>query len=110
MSSNDEYFLLRREGDRLLITLQQEILTSHDEVRTLFRKLGELAAMTPKPDFVLILLHVTHVASVFLGNLVKLVNQIEDKNGKIVLTHVNEQIVEVLRLTRIDDHIIIEDA
>ncbi len=108
MASHKDHFSINRAGERVVITLVDETLTPREEVEALFRHLNEILNMTPKPDLVISFKNVTHVASVFLGNLVKFHNQVQQRKGKLALADVNEQVLEIFKLTRIDDRLTIE--
>jgi anti-anti-sigma factor len=109
MPSNfDDYFEMERHGDKLIVRFKQDVLSGHDELDDLFRRLDEVVNMTPKPDLVLSFRHVSHVSSMFLGKLLALHKQVVRRKGRMLLADVSVPVREVLTLTRAAEYIPVE--
>lgn len=77
-------------------------LTAHSDMMIIFRYLHDRVITHPDMELILDFKNVNHISSFFLGYLMELGDLIKRHNGRIVLAQVNDQVFEILELTRMN--------
>jgi anti-sigma B factor antagonist len=65
-------------------------------------EIGALVARESSPRLLISFAGVEHLSSAALGALITINNQIKERDGQLRLAEINDQIIEVFRITRLD--------
>lgn len=88
------------------ITINSDITSS--TVDPLLREVNSLIE-TGQSDIVFDLTHVAVVDSTGIGFMIRVQNSLRQKNGGLTLSNVNEDILKMMKIMRLDRHFIVEE-
>lgn len=102
MSEQFQHIRVSFEDGYLVVRLRDRHILDEMLIRTLGEELDAVLADASQSHVVLDFSQVEHLSSSALGMLITLNSRLQDRSGGLCLTHVNETIGEVFRITRLD--------
>ncbi|MFP4052612.1 MAG: STAS domain-containing protein [Phycisphaerae bacterium] len=94
---------IRRNDDLTIIKFTERKILDEITITRIGEHLHTLVAKSPEPLFVLEFHNVTHMSSSALGMLITLLKRVREKGGQLRLAGIQPAILEVFRITRLNE-------
>jgi len=103
MSSPAESRLrVRHQDDVTIVEFTDRNILDEANIAQIGDEIGELVDVQSNPKILISFANVEHLSSAALGALITINTKIKDKDGQLRLANLNEQIIEVFKITRLD--------
>ena len=102
MDNSDPRLNIVHEGDVTLVDLMDQKILDEASIAQIGGKLFALVAEQDKPRLVLDFARVAHMSSSALGMLITLHKRIREKDGRFALCNISSTIIEVFKITKLD--------
>ncbi|UCD27453.1 MAG: STAS domain-containing protein [Planctomycetota bacterium] len=93
---------IHKQTDLCIVELQDRKILEELAINQIGERLSELAGEYDKPKLLLDFKNVEHLSSAALGMLITLNKQLGKQQGQLVLANINDQILEVFKITKLN--------
>jgi len=90
------------EGNAKMVEFVDRKILDELTITQIGERLSELVASEPNPRLLLNFKNVEHLSSAALGMLITLDRQVKEKQGRLKLSNIRPQILEVFKITRLN--------
>lgn len=101
--ANGEWYVQRNEGDVAIISFSQDHILDAVLIEKMGASLKALVDSEPRSRFILDFKSVDYLSSSALGMLISLQKKIAMKGGQLKLSGIKDSIMEVFRITKLDE-------
>lgn len=101
--ANGEWYVQNNVGDVAVVTFSQDHILDAVMIEKMGASLKALVDSEPRTRFVLDFTGVNYLSSSALGMLISLQKKIAMKGGQLKLSGIRESIMEVFRITKLDE-------
>lgn len=101
---------VHKQIDICIIEFQDRKILEELAINQIGERLTELADEYDKPKLLLDFKKVEHLSSAALGMLITLNKQLKDRQGQLVLAGINQQILEVFKITKLNKLFVITET
>jgi anti-sigma B factor antagonist len=101
--ANGEWYVQRNEGDIAIISFSQDHILDAVLIEKMGASLKALVDSEPRTKFVLDFDSVDYLSSSALGMLISLQKKVAMKGGQLKLCGIKDSIMEVFRITKLDE-------
>lgn len=102
MSQTDSKIKVERQGSVTVVRFLEENILDEAGIHTMGQAILKLLEGEVGPKLVLDFEAVAHLSSAALGELIKVNNRVRQTDGQLRLCNIDEQILEVFRITRLN--------
>jgi len=101
--ANGEWYVQRNDGDVAIVSFSQDHILDAVLIEKMGASLKALVDSEPRSKFVLDFNNVDYLSSSALGMLISLQKKVALKSGQLKLAGIKESIMEVFRITKLDE-------
>jgi anti-sigma B factor antagonist len=101
--ANGEWYVQRNDGDVAVISFSQDHILDAVMIDKMGASLKALVDGEPRTQFVLDFDNVEYLSSSALGMLISLQKKVALKSGRLKLSGIKDSIMEVFRITKLDE-------
>lgn len=101
--ANGEWYVQRNDGDVAIISFSQDHILDAVLIEKMGASLKALVDSEPRTKFVLDFDSVEYLSSSALGMLISLQKKVAIKGGQLKLAGIKDSIMEVFRITKLDE-------
>lgn len=102
MSATDAKIKVERHGPVTTVRFLEENILDEAGIHTMGQGILKLLEQEVGPKLLLDFKAVAHLSSAALGELIKINNRVRQTDGQLRLCNIDEQILEVFRITRLN--------
>ncbi len=102
MSSSDSRLRIRHHEEINIVEFIDRNILDEANIAQIGDEIGNLVAIESTPLILISFANVDHLSSAALGALITINNKIKAKDGRLRLANINDQILEVFQITRLD--------
>ncbi len=102
MNSHDSRLSVNKSDGATIVGFVDRNILDEANISQIGEEIGDIVAEDPSPKLLISFDNVDHLSSAALGTLITINNKIKAKDGQLRLANINEQILEVFRITRLD--------
>lgn len=101
-SSSESRLRVRQQDGITVVEFVDRNILDEANIAHIGDEIGGLVDAQPVPKILISFANVEHLSSAALGTLITINNKIKSKDGQLRLANINEQIIEVFKITRLD--------
>ena len=94
----------------LILTIKESKVFDEIIVNSINDQIQPILESNEKPNVILNFVNVTYISSSFLGKIVSMNKKIKAKSQKFILCGLNENIMEIFQITRLDKFFIFQPS
>lgn len=102
MASPDSRLRIQHQNGVTMVEFVDRNILDEANIAQIGSEISALIESDLNPRLLISFASVEHLSSAALGALININNQIKEKDGQLRLSDINEQIIEVFRITRLD--------
>lgn len=110
MANTESKLMVRRDGDVLVIEFIDRNILDEASIQQIGSEILDLIDKSGYPKVVISFENVDHLSSAALGTLITINNRVRQKDGQLRLTHIDPQIYEVFKITKLNKLFQIHDT
>lgn len=93
---------IRQQNDISVVEFVDRNILDEANIAQISQEVETIINQNTTPKILMSFANVDHLSSAALGALITIYNKIKAKDGQLRLSNINEQIIEVFRITRLD--------
>jgi len=102
MTSPESRLRVTKKNDITIVEFVDRNILDEANISQIGDEIGDLVADEQSPRLLISFSNVDHLSSAALGALITINNKIKAKDGQLRLSNINDQILEVFKITRLD--------
>ena len=102
MSAPDSRLRVSKKNDVTVVEFVDRNILDEANIAQIGEEIGDLVAADNTPKLLISFEQVDHLSSAALGALITINNKVKAKDGQLRLANINDQILEVFKITRLD--------
>lgn len=102
MSAQESRLRIRKQDQITIVEFVDRNILDEANISQIGEEIGGLVNEDPSPRLLISFANVDHLSSAALGALITINSKIKGKDGQLRLADINDQIIEVFRITRLD--------
>lgn len=102
MSTPTSRLRIRKENDITIIEFVDRNILDEANIAQISDEICTVVEAEPQPRVLISFANVDHLSSAALGALITIHNNISNRDGQLRLADINDQIIEVFKITRLD--------
>ena len=102
MPASDSRLRIRKQDAVTIVEFVDRNILDEANIAQIGDEIGNLIAADPSPRLLISFANVEHLSSAALGALITINNKIRAKDGQLRLANINDQIMEVFQITKLD--------
>ncbi len=102
MSAQETRLRIRKQDRITIVEFVDRNILDEANISQIGEEIGGLVNEDPSPRLLISFANVDHLSSAALGALITINGRIKSKDGQLRLADINDQIIEVFRITRLD--------
>ncbi|HYE02197.1 MAG TPA: STAS domain-containing protein [Phycisphaerales bacterium] len=110
MAATGSRLRVRRENDVIQVEFVDRNILDEANIQQIGEEIARLVESQPRPKILISFANVDHLSSAALGTLISINNKVRARDGQLRLAHIDPQIVEVFKITKLDRIFQIHDS
>ena len=102
MSAQESRLRIRKQDQITIVEFVDRNILDEANISQIGEEIGRLVNQDPSPRLLISFANVDHLSSAALGALITINSRIKSKDGQLRLADINDQIIEVFHITRLD--------
>lgn len=102
MTSPESRLRVTKKNDITIVEFVDRNILDEANISQIGDEIGDLVGEEQTPRLLISFSNVDHLSSAALGALITINNKIKAKDGQLRLANINDQILEVFKITRLD--------
>lgn len=102
MSTQESRLRIRKQDQITIVEFVDRNILDEANISQIGEEIGGLVNEDPSPKLLISFANVDHLSSAALGALITINSKVKSKDGQLRLADINDQIIEVFRITRLD--------
>ncbi len=102
MTAPESRLRIRKQDQVTIVEFVDRNILDEGNIAQIGEEIGAIVNEDPSPKLLISFANVDHLSSAALGALITINSKIKGKDGQLRLADINDQIIEVFRITRLD--------